>query len=335
MKKLFSILLLAVGANAAVPDYKNFDIDDFTMGAVGSQSNIMVSDKFPLTNHIVWGTNATKGTITNRSATGVEILGTASVTGRLTNSVLSPNSVVFTDGTTPPALTTSGSLPTLPNSWLPSLGYEVWYEPFGAGDNAAGTLGALGWTGSSGGAGGGSINWSNSVGHWGIQTISTSGSANSIHSMALGDSPNAKPWIPSLSAVAGWTNVFVWRLRQTNAVRCFFGLIGNANYTQAILENAMGFYLVTTNSASIMGMVSTASVGTTTNIQNVVVDTWYTNVMWSHSAGTVCFSINGGTPATLTTPNFQLTPSMGLVKSTTTAAVTLEMDIWWLLWARN
>lgn len=250
------------------------------------------------------------------------------VKGRLTNEVLTASSPVFTDGNK--ALTSSGTLPVSPNSFIPNLGYEAWDEPWGSGDAAAGTIGLHGWTATSAGAGGGSVNWSNAVGHWGIISLTTSASANSTHSIALGDSPQSKPWIPSLSAVAGWTNTWVWRLRQTNNIKVFFGLIGNANYTQAILENSMGFLINTTNSASIQGQVSTASAGTTTNIVNVVADQWYTNVMWSHVAGTVCFSVDG-TIATLTTPNFPLTPSFGQVKPTATTANTFEVDRWILI----
>lgn len=247
--------------------------------------------------------------------------------GRFTNSALSANMPVWTDA--------HKGLVSLSPSYAPPPNYEFWYEPWGAGDNTSGGIGAMGWQTTSSGAGGGSINWSNSANHWGILAVSTSASANSIQSVSLGDTPNSKPWIPSLSTAVGWTNTWIWRLRQTNSVKCYLLLIGNGNYTQNEMENGMGFFINTSNSAAILAYVVTASVPSSTTLGNIVADTWYTNEMWSTSAGTVSFNLNGGTPVTRTTPNLQLTPSFGLVKTLSDGAVSLEVDEWKLVRTRD
>lgn len=215
------------------------------------------------------------------------------------------------------------------------LGYEIWYEPFQGAGSGAGVSGSLGWTGASGGAGGGGIAFSNAVGHAGTIAIQVSSSANSIHSIFNSTVVNSKPTIPPLNATTGWTNLIVWRINGTNSLKGYL-VLQAGNLTQAALEAGMGIFVNTTNSNQIMGHCSSGSSVSTTNLGTLQDGVWYTNMMWSATAGVISFNLNGGPEATLSAnvTSSALTPQMGLVKTVTGVAASLEVDLWVFLYRR-
>lgn len=272
----------------------------------------------------------TNYTVYEESVAGVPVAGLI-VKSNLHVGGLEAGKAVFTDANT--NLTTA-----VTPSWFPNYSYEVWYEPFQGGDVAAGTIGSLGWQQQSTGVGGGSINFSNSVGHAGVCTLSSSSSANSIQTLFNSDAPNNKPTIFPLNNSVGWTNRIIWRLVNTNDCKIYIGFIGNANFTQSALENSVAIFYNGTNSNQIMGHTSAGSVVTTTNLGVIQQSTWNTNEIWSHVSGTIFFSLNNGPTASIsaTIPTTSVTPAASVVKQILGAGLnaTLELDEWLFIWSR-
>lgn len=221
-------------------------------------------------------------------------------------------------------------------SWLPGVGYEVWYEPFQGGDvsTTAATLGALGWTES---PDSGSVGVTNVANHWGCVSLITSASAGQQQTIFNADSANANPTIPPLNATTGWTNRIIWRLTTTNSLKAHLALIGtNTTFGQAALQESIGVYLNTTNTAQIMAMTSAGSTLSTANLGAAVAGAWHTNIIWSASAGVISFSMDGGAEVTLNSniPAGPLTPAFSIIKTETTVVSILEVDEWTLWWKR-
>jgi len=229
-----------------------------------------------------------------------------------------------------------GVITNATTSWLPGVGYEVWYEPFSGGDvsTTSGTIGTLGWTED---ADIGFVGLTNAVNHWGLVSLITTASAGSKQSIYNSDCTNCRPTIPPMNATTGWTNRIIWRVTTTNSIRGFLSLIGTTGFiSQSALAEGVGVYFDTTNTASIMGMTALASTLSTTNLGNFVAGQWYTNIIWCSSAGVFSFSMNGGAEATLNSniPTSGLTPYFGILKTETTVISIMEVDEWALWWKR-
>ncbi len=229
---------------------------------------------------------------------------------------------ITVDTNTPRAFTIN----TGPSAWIAGLAYEMYYEPWGLGNHVT-DIGALSWTAQSAGAGGGGQSVSNAPGHFGLTTISTSTSANSIHSLFNSSTLNAKPSIPPLNATIGWTNTWIWRIVNTNSLKAYLCLQAG-NFTQSALENGIGIMLNTTNNNQIMGFCASSSATTTTNLGTVQNNTWYTNRFGSTSSGVIFFSLQDGTMGHINSnvPTTGLTPSASLVKTEAGTAAFLDLD---------
>lgn len=300
MKKLLIISTLFVCCSVVNgqqnPAYRSFNTNHFE------------------TNGLVWPigikSNATIPTITVSSNVIVE------------QSVYVSNSIIL-----------KGNLLNPVALFIPTPSYDVFYDPFSAGFSAGGgTFGKLGWSQTSAGTGGAGLAVSNAPGHFGTLTVNVTSTANSIQSMWLSFAANNRPFIPPLNSKTGWTNTWVWRFNGTNSVKGYWGMIGNANYTQSALEQSIGIHINTTNNDQIMGHLSHASVVSTTNLGTLQDGVWYTNSIWCVSAGTILFNLNGGPPAALSAnlTSSALTPSAGVVKTQAGVASSAEFDVFLL-----
>lgn len=226
-----------------------------------------------------------------------------------------------------------------PTSWLPGVGYEVWYEPFSGGDvsTTEATIGALGWTEV---AEGGAVGLTNEVNHWGCVALLTTASAGSQQTVFNSDGTVAAiSTIPALNATVGWTNRIIWRVNVTNSIKAHLALIGTtATFGQGALQSSIGIYINSTNSTQIMGMVSHASTLSTTNLETMVNAEWHTNHIWCNSSGVISFNIDGGPEATLNSnvPTSSLQPAFAIIKTETQGGIsTLQVDEWTLWWRRQ
>jgi hypothetical protein len=259
--------------------------------------------------------------------------------GNVFGALPSYNNFNTNDFTTTNLIAGQISIRTIPKatSWIPITGYEVWYEPFTGGDNTAGLTGALGWSPS----GSGTLNFSNSVNHFGTVALTISTTAGLVYQLFNGDTVQTRPSIPPLDATVGWTNRIIWRIANTNLLRAYLVLQDGA-FVQGGIEptNCIGFAVVTTNANQIMGFTSGGAVGnfSTTNLGAIVDAQWQTNEVWSTTAGVISFNMNGGPEATLSAniPTRSLTPTMGMIRNSVSAAAsTLEIDEWTLIWTRQ
>jgi hypothetical protein len=220
---------------------------------------------------------------------------------------------------------------------IPADSLEVWYEPFSGGDisTTEANIGALGWTEV---ANNGAVGMTNATGHFGIITLLTTASAGSLQTIFNSDNTNNRPTIPPLIAAIGWTNRVIWRILDTNSIKLHLTLSGtNTTFGQAALQESIGIYMNTTNSTQIMGMVSANSVLSTTNLGTIQDATWYTNTIWSTTAGVISFSLNDGAEATLNSniPAGPLTPNFSIIKTVTAGGIsTLQVDEWLIIWKR-
>lgn len=221
-------------------------------------------------------------------------------------------------------------------SWLPGVGYEVWYEPFSGGQvsSTSATIGALGWSEL---ADTGSIGVTNAANHWGIITLIITAAAGNKQTLYNSDCTNCRPTIPPLNATIAWTNRVIWRLLATNSIKGYLGFVGITGHNSLTnLQEGFGVYFNTTNTTQIMGMTALANTLSTTNLGNFVSGAWHTNIIWSTTPGVFSFSMDGGAQATLSTtiPTSGLTPQFGIIKTETTVISILEVDEWALWWKR-
>lgn len=203
---------------------------------------------------------------------------------------------------------------------------EYWYDPFSGSALSAGTVGQLGWVPV------GSPAVSNAVGHFGTLALTTTASAGNGSYCFLSTTTNTRPCIPPLHTEINWTNRIIWRVNGTNAAKVYL-VLQNGIWGQTLFADAIGLWMNTTNNNQILGVCSSSSSVSTTNLGNLVDNAWYTNEIWSTTAGTIAFSLNGGAAAHLSAnvPTVALTPLMGALKPTATAAVSLEIDKWILI----
>ena len=224
------------------------------------------------------------------------------------------------------------SIQLQPKYPFPNVQYEIFYEPFSSGaPNVVGaTSGRMGWSQTSSGVGQGRRIPTNAPNHWGTILLLTSQSANSIQASFCGDQFNSKPQFPPLSNLTGWTNRIIWRMTGTNSCKAWLVMQAADFNFAAVPQNAMGLEMNTTNSNQIRGYTSVASVESFTNLATLVEEQWYTNEMWSSTAGVISFSINGGPEATLSTPpNTALTPAFIVGKGVAATPTNgLEVDEW-------
>lgn len=210
---------------------------------------------------------------------------------------------------------------------------EFWYDPFaGSAYNSDGTYGQLGWAPQNGGVGGAGMHVTNAANHFGLIAILTTGTATSMQAAFLSTHHNTKPSLPRLDTSV-WTNRIIWRLLVTNDVRMYL-VFQNGDITHnATMNNGIGFQ-VDTNSNQIKGYCASGGSVSTTNLTTLQADTWFTNQCWSLGATTIYFTVNDGPIASIASniPTSGLTPKMGVVKTATSAAVTLQVDSWLLIW---
>lgn len=220
--------------------------------------------------------------------------------------------------------------------FLPTLDYELWYDPFQGRDLNAGAVGQLGWT--SVNLGSGAIAVSNAVNHFGTIAMTTTASSNGGMHIHLSSVPVLKPVVPPLNATAGWTNRIIWRLNGTNAVRGYLVFTAGTFTSTLDMTNAIGIAIHSSTNASIMGYCANASSVSTTNLDGgtLVSEKWYTNFIWSASPGVISFNVNGGAAATLSAniPTVALTPNIGFRKFAASVS-SLEIDDWMLVIARQ
>lgn len=214
-----------------------------------------------------------------------------------------------------------------------SLGFEIFYEPFGTGSKASsGTLGNLGWNVSLAGAGV-SVGPAAVAGHFGVHTISSStSSAGGACGLTLSDSSSTSVSpLPPLNATVGWTNTFVWRLTATNDVRIYLGLAGegvSVGSAQNDPVNFMGMKFDSTNDTHFQQVCRAASASTVQN--DIANDTaWHTNRIWSTVNGTISFNIDNGAAFTSSAnvPSVNLTPFILLSRNLGAGATAPTLNI--------
>jgi len=310
--------------------------DTFISNSAFVYGDLFVTNEFvvyghALSNLLYWGTNATRGTITNRAP--IDVSGDARFIGNITNEVLTPGQTVMTDANK--AL--KSGFP--PEGQIPNTGWEVFYEPWSGGclQAVGGAAGRMGWKGQSSGVGQTTQTFTNDANHWGTIAIYTSTSANSIFTFFNSTALNNKPTIPALNGFTGWTNRFIWRMNGTNAGKAYIGLQSGDLVLNSPLSHGIGILLITTNNNQIMGFTCAGGSQSTTNLGGIIEGQWYTTQIWSTAAGVISYKLNDGAVATLSAnvPSVALTPGFGLAKFTTaTLTNQLELDEYVLIHAR-
>lgn len=216
--------------------------------------------------------------------------------------------------------------------WLPSVDFQLWYDPFQGFTAAAGKVGRLGWTQSSIGAGGGGFTNSSAVNHWGtLELFTRNDAANSIQAVFLANAIAGQPPIPRVDATIGWTNRFIWRITgSTNAFRCYIHFAGQNTYTSFPIGSGVGIQINSTNSNQVRGFCVHASSQTTTNLGAFALDQWMTNAFWSRIPGVMSFSLNNGPECAISNniPTSALTPNIVVMTTAVGTAATLEIDEW-------
>lgn len=310
----FAALLLAFIVWAQQnPSYRSFNTNHFHTNAIPWPialqsnlvitnltvvSNILFTDVFFATNVVVFGTNVS-----------------------VSQSVFVSNNIIF-QGT-----------PLDPLSlWLPSVEYQLWYDPFGSSTIAAGKVGRLGWTTLSSGSG--SLGFTNSfaVNHFGtLELFTRNDAANSIAAVFLSNTTAGQPPIPRLDSTTGWTNRFIWRITgSTNAFRCYIHLAGQNTYTAVPIGSGIGIMINSTNTDQVQGFCVHASTQTRTNLGGFALNQWMTNAFWSRIPGVMSFSLNEGPECAISNniPTSALTPNIVVMTTAVGTAATLEIDEW-------
>lgn len=220
--------------------------------------------------------------------------------------------------------------------WLPTLSYELWYDPFQGRDLGVGAIGQMGWT--SVNLSSGTINVSNAVNHFGTVAMTTTATSNAGMFIHLSSTPVLKPVIPPLDNFAGWTNRFVWRMNGTNAVRAYVVMTAGTFTSTLEMTNCIGVAMLSTTNNVMVGYVSGAAANSTTNLNGgtIVSEKWYTNHIWCATPGVISFTVNGGPEATLNAnlPTVGLTPSVGFKKQAASVS-SMEIDEWMLVVKRQ
>lgn len=321
MKRLVACLLIICVTFWLVaqqnPSYRSFDTNDFYTNAVpwpiAIQSNLVVNNLTVVSNAYFGNT--------------VIVSNTASFLSNVTfhSDIYVSNQIVVQ------------GIPLNPQTlWLPTLDYELWYDPFAGRDLGVGAVGQMGWT--SVNLGSGTINVSNAVNHFGTIAMTTTATSNGGMFIHLSSTPVLKPVIPPLDNFAGWTNRVVWRLNGTNAVRGYVVFTAGTFTSTLDMTNAIGIAIHSMTNTSLMGYCAGASAVSTTNLGGgtIVSERWYTNYIWCRTPGVISFNVNGGPEATLNAniPTVGLTPSIGFKKFAATVS-SMEVDDWLLVIKRQ
>lgn len=321
MKRFIAFLLIVCATFWLVaqqnPSYRSFDTNDFYTNSVpwpiSIQSNLTVQQIVILSNAYV-GNNIFVTNVANFYSNV-----------NFHNDIFVDNEIIVQ------------GQPLNPQTlWLPTLDYELWYDPFAGRDLAAGAVGQMGWT--SVNLSSGTINVSNAVNHFGTIAMTTTATSNGGMFIHLSSTPVLKPVVPPLNSFAGWTNRFIWRLNGTNAVRAYVVMTAGTFTSTLEMTNCIGIAALTTTNSTIMGYVSGAAANSTTNLTGgeIVSERWYTNYVWCASPGVISFNVNGGPEATLNAnlPTVGLTPSVGFKKQAASVS-SMEIDEWMLVVRRQ
>ncbi len=231
---------------------------------------------------------------------------------------------------------------TPPTAALPNLGFDLFMdEHFGVGKNASANIGKYGWTQAT--SGGGGLELGTEENHWGTLRLRTTSLIGSDQEAFCGRALFNRPTIPPLNATTGWTNRVIWRMVGTNSCRFYMALSGATSLSLGAgsRQQLITIFADTTNSAQILGMVTTTATGGTTTSTNLGVlqdNTWYTNEFWSHISGVICFNLNGGAGGCVSNniATAALIPHTGVVKTVnSTATNIIEIDEWFLVKVRQ
>lgn len=192
------------------------------------------------------------------------------------------------------ALTVGGKVTAL--SFDSSLGVQTvagWKDEFGvASASTSGTIGELGWTTSN--VSGTSTFSAVTPSAWpymGIQRIATG--AISGNGGALSLNAGAVNPIVSLNGVASWKAVFIVRVNATSNISVRFGFAGSAN-TDPSSEGIWWRFNTAAGDVKYTAETRAAGVSTSTASGVAANTSFHTFVIRSAVAGTVLFSVDGG-----------------------------------------
>jgi hypothetical protein len=215
--------------------------------------------------------------------------------------------------------------------------YIVVRDDFVGGSRSAGlpTVGEIGWI--TLGIGGGLSAGDNIAGvtnHPGIFRIANDTASDNFgascslcYSASFGEIGRLQP----LNALTGWRLRYVFRLNSSADVGVRIGLTLDGNTA----EPADGIWLeydTDESDTNFTAVCRASSTETKTSLAVAVNTTWNTIDIFSNTAGTISFSLNGGTAVNIATnvPSISMSPWF-MVVNRTTSIKTLDMDYFGML----
>ncbi len=145
-------------------------------------------------------------------------------------------------------------------------------------------------------------------------------------SLATTNSTSVNP-IPSLSAITGWTNVWVFQLSATNDMVMYLGMVNNLVFLSTEPADWIGLKVDSTSLNAYQYVSRTGGSSTTANGPTLDTATWHTFRMWSTGAGTVnCTLDAGGVNPLAAIPNVTLGAMAMVRKSAINNSVILKLD---------
>jgi len=183
------------------------------------------------------------------------------------------------------------------------------------------------WVGSAITSGGATKNnapaWPDFCG-WGLTTGITSGGGEAI---TVGDTFTITTQVfPPLGANANWTMIYRVKLSATTAVQVYFGFVQNQFAGAVPPASWFGFRFDTVNSlTAFQGEACTTNTCTSTANLATVDTAYHTYKMRSTSAGTILFSVDGGTELSVATnvPTGNVTPFVEALGTGTARTITV------------
>ncbi len=283
-------------------------------------------DSFALTR----ATNAPAGTGTTND---IQIAQSATAGQALVVHANTSGQLVWTNGTV--------SSSTAAGAWIPNLSYDVLYEPWATGLKGigSGNNGALGWYISTLGSGASStILTAPDAGHWGCYRLTTGTTQGAGIGVTIGDSTASSTMpLPALSGVAGWTNIWIFKLSATNDLQLWVGSVHGS--FSASTNDPSAFIGLKCNSATNGTFEFVTRSGGTSSIvgSGVSIATgWHTNWIWSTTAGTISFKLNNGSTQTLNSnvPTTEWSPFVFAAKQAATTSVNVDLDTYLGIFSR-
>jgi hypothetical protein len=210
------------------------------------------------------------------------------------------------------------------------LSTAYYRDEFGPGNNTSGTLGEHPWIADAISGSGITAQLDGSYPQIGIMEVTSGSSTNDVMTVHWGKvGVGASRPFGNLGGNTNWEFKYRFKIDSTSNVRHYIGVISSAA-NDAVPTDFIGIRANTGLADSSFTFVCTASSTTTASTTgSVSLDTsWHTLRVWSTSAGTINFSLDGGTTASISTnvPTAVMTPTVQ-AGTLTNADKKVDIDI--------